>query len=255
VGGRIVMIDDRIAARRREVRDDRRRRRLRRTVIMLVIVALGGLVVVIERSPLVGLEELQVTGIDRLTEQQVLDAADIPLGTSTLRLGLGPAAQRVTALPLVREASARRLDPLTVVIEVVERQPVLVADDGERQMLIDRDGVVIAAGELEGLPTVRLDGTAPAAGDSVHDHEALRNAHRAWEGLSGPLRARVQRYEAASADDLVLVLDGGTEVRFGRADRVAEKVRALGAVLEDVGATPITRIDVRAPAAPVVIAE
>ncbi len=34
-----------------------------------------------------------------------------------------------------------------------------------------------------------------------------------------------------------------------------EKVRALGAVLEDVGSTPITRIDVRAPGAPVVVAE
>lgn len=249
------MIDDRIAARRQEVRDDRRRRRLRRTVILVATLALAILVILIERSPLVALEEVQVVGIEQLTDQQVRDAADIPLGTSTLRLKLETAADRVTALPRVREASARRADPLTVVIEVVERQPVLVADDGERQMLIDRDGVVIAEGALDGLPRVRLDGTAPAAGATVDDHAALQNAHRAWEGLSGPLRARVHRYDAVTADELALVLEDGLEVRFGRAERVAEKVRALGAVLEDVGSTPITRIDVRAPGAPVVVAE
>ncbi|TVR34420.1 MAG: FtsQ-type POTRA domain-containing protein [Nitriliruptor sp.] len=249
------MIDDRIAARRQEVRDDRRHRRLRRTVMLVTVLAVAILVVLIERSPLVGLEEVQVTGIDRLTDAQVRDAADIPLGTSTLRLGLGQAVDRVTDLPLVREAQASRIDPLSVVIEVVERQPVLVADDGERQMLIDRDGVVIAEGDLDGLPRVRIDGSVPAAGDTVRDHPALHNAHRAWEGLSGPLRARVERYDAAAPDDLALVLEDGIEVRFGRAERVAEKVRALGAVLEDVGSTPITRIDVRAPGAPVVVAE
>ena len=249
------MIDDRIAARRRKVRDDRRRHRLRRTILMVAILVVVVLLILIERSPLVGLEEVQVTGTDRLTDAQVRDAADIPLGTSTLRLGLGPAAERVTALPLVREAVARRLDPLSVVIEVVERQPVLVADDGDRQVLIDRDGVVIAEGGHERLPQVRLESAAPAAGATVSDHAALQNAHRAWEGLSGPLRARVARYDAEGADDLALVLEDGVEVRFGRADRVAEKVRALGAVLEDVGSTPITRIDVRAPGAPVVVAE
>lgn len=249
------MIDDRIAARRREVREDRRRRRLHRTVILVVIIAVAIAVFLIERSPLVGLEEVQISGTDRLTDAQVRDAAAIPLGTSTLRLGLGSAAERVTALPLVREASARRLDPLTVVVEVVERQPVLVADDGDRQVLIDRDGVVIAEGALEGLPQVRVDGSTPVAGARVTEHPALHNAYRAWEGLSGPLRARVQRYDVGAPDDLALLLDDGIEVRFGRAERVAEKVRALGAVLEDVGPTPITRIDVRAPGAPVVVAE
>jgi hypothetical protein len=42
-------------------------------------------------------------------------------------------------------------------------------------------------------------------------------------------------------------------VRFGRAERVDEKVRALGAILGDVGDSPVTVIDVRAPSAPVVI--
>lgn len=248
----MTAIDDRIAARRREVRDERRRGRLRRTLVIggVLLVALG--LVLLERSALVALDEIEVSGVERLTEQEVIAAADIPLGTSTLRLGLGDAAERVTALPLVRAATARRVDPLSVVIEVTERQPVLVADDGRRTVLIDRDGVVMAVGEVAGLPVVAVPDAVPAPGRSVAAAPALANAHAAWQGLSGPLRAQVDRYEAAGPDELVLRLTSGIEVRFGRAERVAEKVRALGAVLEDVGGTPITRVDVRAPAAPVI---
>ncbi len=249
------MIDDRIAARRQEVRDGRRRARRRRTIVVagLLIVVLA--LVLVERSALVGLEEVRITGVQRLSVAEVEAAADVPLGTSTLRLRLGDVADRVAALPLVRDASARRLDPLTILIEVVERQPVLVAEGADRQVLVDRDGVVIAAGTVESLPVVALTEPPPQPGGAVRELAALANAHAAWRGMSGPLRARIQRYDATADDDLELLLADGVVVRFGRAERVAEKVRALGAVLEDVGATPVTRIDVRAPGAPVIVGE
>jgi cell division septal protein FtsQ len=55
------------------------------------------------------------------------------------------------------------------------------------------------------------------------------------------------------ADDLDLELDDGTLVHLGRADRMDEKARALGAVLEDLDGRPVAAIDVRAPGRPVVI--
>lgn len=252
------MIDDRIAERRASVRDDRRRGRLRRTrwSVLLVLVVVG--LVVLERSALVGLEEVEVTGVERLTADEVRAAADLELGTSTLRLRLGEASDRVAALPLVLVATARRVDPLTVLIEVEERQPVLVAIGEERAVYLDREGIVIdqlAAGEvpLSPLPVITLPTAPPAPGIAAEDDPTLDNAVRAWRGLSGSLRADVVTYRAAGPDELTLVLSDGIEVRFGRAERMDEKVRALGAVLDDLGGTPIVTIDVRAPSAPVLI--
>lgn len=249
------MIDDRIAERRAQVRDEDRRRRLRRTLILVGIVVVVALLAIVERSPLVALEAVEVGGVERLDEQAVIDAADLTLGTSTVRLRLGAAVERVEALPLVRRASARRLDPLTVHIEVVERQPAVVAMGGSQARLVDRDGVVIADGELDGLPRIHLPETPPEPGANVGDDPTLGNAHRAWRGLSGPLRSEVVAYHAAGPDELSLALRSGVEVRFGRADRIDEKVRALGAVLEDLGARQVEVIDVRAPSAPVVLGE
>ncbi len=246
------MIDRRIADRRREVRDEQRRRRLRRTIAVATVVVVLAALAAIERSALVGLEEVEVTGVDRLEARQVLDAAGLELGTSTLRLRLNQVEQRVAALPDVRAVTARRLDPLTVVIEVVEREPELVVEGRGGRVLVGRDGVVLAAAD-EVLPVIVLRGALPEPGASVSGSPALANAHRAWRQLSGPLRAQVVELDARGPDELTLTLRSGIEVRFGRAERVDEKVRALGAVLEDVDGAEVAVIDVRAPSTPVVV--
>jgi cell division protein FtsQ len=246
------VIDERIAERRRKVRGERRRWRLRRTLVVVLLLVFVVALVLVERSALVGLEEIEVAGTQRLEPADVLEAADLALGTSTLRLRLGAVEERVEELALVREASARRLDPLTVRIEVTERQPSLNLRGGDDRRLVDRDGIVLAEGWVDGLPEVRLPEGAPAPGEEVGADAALANAHQAWRSLSGPLRAEVVRYDAAGPDELTLRLRSGTEVRFGRAERVDEKVRALGAVLDDVAEVEVAVIDVRAPTRPVI---
>jgi cell division protein FtsQ len=247
------MIDERIAERRRQIRGERRRGRLRRTLLAVGIVALAIGLGLVERSALVGLEEVEVAGTERLEPGEVLEAADLALGTSTLRLRLGAVEERVEALPLVREATARRLDPLTVRIEVTERQPALNVRGADREVLVDREGVVLDDGGLDGLPEIRVEGDVPAVGQAVGADPALANAHEAWRSLSGPLRVEVVRYDAVGPDELELHLRSGVAVRFGRAERVDEKVRALGAVLDDVADADVAVIDVRAPGAPVVV--
>lgn len=248
------MVDERIAARRAEVREDRRRRRLRRTVLVVTLLGLLVVGVLVERSSLVALAEVQVTGTQRLDARTVRQAADLDLGTSTLRLPLGQARERVEALPLVASADVRRLDPLTVVIEVTEREPAAVVRRGDEAVLVDEHGVVVATGEEPGLPVIRLEeGQLPAPGERIAAVPAAANAHTALLQLPGPIRTLVEAYQARGADELDLRLTTGTTVRFGRADRVAEKARALGAVLEDLDGRAVASIDVRAPSRPVVL--
>ena len=247
------MIDDRIARRRASIREQERRRRLRRTItVVVVLVCLVGFVLV-ERSPLVAIEEVQVAGLQRLDADQIREAAGLELGTSTLRLDVGAASERVEQLALVRTASISRVDPLTVRIQVTEREPVLVVRGDGRSVLVDRDGVVLLEGQVPQLPVIHLESEPPEPGHEVGDDPALANAHATWRGLSGPLRAQVVEYEATGSHELVLHLASGVEVRFGRAERMDEKIRALGAVLADVGSTPIRVVDVRAPRAPTVV--
>lgn len=248
------MVDERIAARRAEVREDRRRRRLRRTVLVASLLVLLVVGVLVERSSLVALAEVRVAGTERLDAATVREAADLELGTSTLRLPLDDARARVEALPLVASADVRRLDPLTVLVEVTERVPSVVVRRGGQRVLADDEGVVVERGGASGLPVIRLtSGALPDPGETLDASPAAANAHRALTALPGPVRSLVETYQARGADELDLRLHDGTRVRFGRADRVPEKARALGAVLADLDGRQVAVIDVRAPERPVVV--
>jgi len=251
--GASPVIDERIARRRRAVRAEQRRRRLRRTLAALVGLVVVALLVVAERSSLVALERVEVVGVDRLDQDAVRDAADLALGSSTMRLGLGAATERVVDLTLVRRATIDRTGPRSVRIEVEERRPVLTVRGAGTEVLVDRDGWVIDGGSVDGVPIVTLRRRPPDVGSPVAEDPALANAFVAWRGLSGPLRARVVGLDAVSDAELTLRLDTGERVRFGRAERLDEKARALGAILEDLGDVRVATIDVRTPTAPVVV--
>lgn len=245
-------MDARISARRAEVRASRRRARLRRTLVVLLLVAIAVGGVLLERSRHLAVAGIEVVGLERLTRQEVISAADVAPGAPILRVRTGRAAASVAALPLVRRAEVDRAGPTTLRIAVEERRPVLVAAGRGRSVLLDRDGVVVADGGEDGLPVVELVVRPPDVGRAVVDDAALANAHRAWVGLSGPLRADVVRLVAPDPERLELVLSSGVRVRFGRAEDLAAKVRALGAVLADTAGSGVTVIDVRVPAVPTV---
>lgn len=246
-------MDSRIARRRAEVRRQRMRRRRRKTVIVVLVGLVVAGAVALERSPLMALAEVQVAGAERVTPQVVREAAALPLGTSTLRLDLESAERRVEDLAWVETADIRRRDPLTVLIGVRERRPAMTVTTPGGSALIDDGGSVLERGTGDGLPVLSLTrGRVPPPGERVTDDPTAANALRVYRGLPGPLRTEVVRVEGHQPDQADLVLRGGTVVRFGRADRIDEKARALGALLAQVEG-PVTAIDVRAPSNPVVI--
>lgn len=249
-------IDDRIAARRRTVRADRRAVRRRRTVRVLVAVLVLAALVLVERSPLVGLESVTVTGVERLEVAQVRDVAQLEPGTSTLRLRLGAVERRVTELPLVASVTARRVDPLTVEIAVVERTPVF-RTAGSDPHLLDRAGTVIAPADgsvdvPDGLVELSIGGDPPQLGSTPGAGTATGSGVRVWRELTGPLRVEIEAVDVSGGGEVSLSLRTGVEVLIGRAERIDEKARALGAVLEDLDDTAVRRIDVTAPNRPAV---
>lgn len=247
-------MDSRIAQRRAEVRRERMYRRRHRTITVAVVLVCLAVGAAIERSPLLALSDVRVVGTERLTPDEVVQAAALPLGTSTLRLRLAPARQRVEALPLVRRARVRRIDPLTVRIEVVERQPVLVLLGRDGPALVDADGVVVAAGMEEGLPVLATrDSSLPPLGAKVDTVPEAANAFAVYTALPAPLRTEVQRYDAHGPNDVELVLANGVRARFGRADRVADKARIMRVLIDDLQGTPIAAVDLRAPSNPVAV--
>ncbi|MDQ4131000.1 MAG: FtsQ-type POTRA domain-containing protein, partial [Actinomycetota bacterium] len=245
-------MDSRIEQRRIEARRERAISRRRVAVCLASVLALFGVAAWLEQSPLLALSEVEVVGTRRLSPDEVREAAALGLGTSTLRLRLGHARERVEALPLVRSAAVRRADPLRVRITVVERRPILVLAAAGGEVLVDAEGIVVAPGGQAGLPVITTSAPEPLPpGASVSELPEAWNAFAVATSLPGPLRADVLRYEGRGRNDVVLVLGSGLRARFGRAEDVGEKSRALGALLSELEASaPGASVDVRVPSNP-----
>lgn len=246
------MVDERIANRRAEVRAARRWARLRRTLVGLLVIAIVSGAVWFERSEYATVLAVDVVGTARLDVATVIETSGVTIGDSAVRIRPSRVARDIEELTLVRSAEVERRRLRRVVITVEERAPVYVAVHRTTSVLVDRDGVIIDRGTDPRLPVVRLATRPPAPGDLVAAHAALANAHRVWASLSGPLRSRVLAMDAPDQDGLELILADAPVVRFGRAELLEEKVRAMGAILDDVAGSEVTLIDVRVPGFPVV---
>ncbi len=104
---------------------------MRRGVGLFVTISLGMLIVLeaprvaeaVARADVFRLIDVSVEGANFMTRDELLTTAALPMGGSIWE-SLDPAAARLGAHPLIREARLRRRLPGTLVVEVREREPV-----------------------------------------------------------------------------------------------------------------------------------
>lgn len=110
---------------------------------------------------------VEVSGLDRSTEQQVLRAARIPTGVPLDSAGILSAILRVERLPYVKRASVQTRVNGGVRIVVTERVPVARLRSDTGKAYVDADGVMlpVLAGRGENVPD--LTGFRIAVGDTL----------------------------------------------------------------------------------------
>lgn len=228
---------------RREL--DRRRSARRRLVAAGVVgvaaVLVGVLVWLVTASSVLAAREVTVVGQRELTADQVRAAAAVPLGVPLARQDLTAVARRAGSLPQVATATAERRWPHTVVVTVVEREPLLAIRQPGGFALVDARGVAyeIRAQAPDGVLLTTAD---PTAVPLLTDLGVVAAA------LPTELRDRVETLRATAADDIELELQSGTTVRWGDARESGLKAQVVEALWTEQTQT----IDVSAPHTPAV---
>lgn len=193
-----------------------------------VVVVLGWVVL---GSRLLVVREFDVAGeLHVVADRQVVEAADVGVGTPLARLDADAVERRVQGIRQVEAARVKRVWPSTVRIHVTERTPVAASRTDSGYHLLDRFGVrVTTVSRAPGdVPLVEFDGTGgPASADS-----AARAALAVADALPRALTDKVAKVVAADAHDVALRLENGGTVEWGDPRRSAEKARTLEALLQ-----------------------
>ncbi|MFI0407035.1 cell division protein FtsQ/DivIB [Actinomadura sp. 3N508] len=211
-------------------------------VALLLLGALGAVTWVLLGSRLLVVRHVEVTGTALATNERVVAAAGVDLGTPMARLGTGAIGDRVERLREVESAEVRRHWPGTVRIVVRERAPMAVFERGGRFHRIDRHGVVVADGDTRpsGLPTLTVASPGPS-------DKATLAALTVLSDLPDRMRGRLTEIEATAPDAVTLHMNGGQMVEWGAAERAAEKIRLLDALWRTAAGRSVRTVDVGSP--------
>ena len=238
---RPVPINPRIRDRRVAVVRAAGRRRLHRLFWVLGLVMLAGAVAGAILAPLLDINQIAVRGVDGAHADEVRAVIGIERGEPLLLVDTGAAGARIEHLNWVDGVRVERKLPGTLRVDVIPRFPVAWrAIEGGRFMLVDRAGVDISEvlEEPPGLPEVDASNRGAGA------------AARVAAALSESLRPQVAQLVVRHGRVMALLLRGAV-IRFGDASQARAKVAAADAVLQTVGLTPISYLDVSVPSAPV----
>lgn len=238
---RRVAMDPRLRARRVSVTREAGRRRLRRLLWVLTAVAVAAAATGIVLSPLLDVNQIEVTGVDAAHAAEVRAATHVDKGEALMLVDTAAATLGVEELIWVEEADVVRQLPGTLRVDVTPRFPVAWRTDGDGTIeLIDARGIAIMAAPSPplGLPELQV------APDDVVG--AARAARAMPDGLA-PLVGRI----TITAGEASVWLTSGTEVQLGQPRGLHDKLRAAEAVLTALGGVPVTYVNVKVPSAPV----
>lgn len=198
-------------------------------LLVLGLVGLGGWLVFF--SSVLAVKQVTVTGTGHLTRDDVVAAADVPLGRPLARVDLESAASRVRALAPVAAVDIHRTWPDTVSIAITERTPVAVVGMGGQFRALDREGVLFRDYRIRprGLPVIESSLTA--------DTDTLAEGAQVAAALSPAVARLVDHLQVRTVDDIRLELRDGRTVVWGSADDSDLKAEVVLALLRQPGRT------------------
>jgi cell division protein FtsQ len=196
------------------------------------VALLGGAVWLVYFSPLLVVRQVAVTGHQQLRSEQVVAAAQVPMGTPLARLDVDAIARRTTTLPAVQAASVTRTWPDTITVNLTERRPLLAVRKAGGFALVDPDGVAFA--ESGSVP----DGVVLAEVNPT-DRPLLQQVGTVAVALSGGLGQQVSVLAATDAQRISLKLKSGVTVNWGSAMDSALKADIVVALLKSGRAASI----------------
>jgi cell division protein FtsQ len=221
-----------------------RRRWWRRVLLVLggaAALALAGWVV--GWSTLLGVDDVEVSGVTGAEQRAVADLVQVAPDTPLARVDTDAVASRVRSRITVAEVSVRRSWPGTLTVHVVPRTAALVVKNPQGQLeVVDPEGISFAVVRTapKGIPVVT------ATGAQGMTPEALQSSLALLDALPSEIARQVTALTVSSAD-LVTFSLGRRTVVWGSGEESVRKVEILRALLR----TKARAIDVSAPDTPV----
>ena len=199
-------------------------------------------------TPLLAIEKIEITGLQRLKEKSVMSAVANLKGTPLTLLDENSIAQRLQAFALIESFSVVSNPPHTLEIHIIERQPIAIVRVGETDYLYDPAGVQIGVAKA-GDEYPRVDVNADPA-----NNDKYRAAIEVMLAMPVELMGEIASVKASSQNNVQLTLRGSQSrsVIWGDSSQSVLKSKVLAALIKTTKKNRSVTFDVSSPTAPTV---
>jgi cell division protein FtsQ len=245
--------EPRIHERRVQVARQLGRTRRHRILGGLAVVAFAAAGFALLHSSFLGARHVVVVGEEHTSRQAVIRAAGLAGAPPLVDLDAAVIARRVERLPWVARAAVSLHWPWGVTIRVTDRIPVAaVALGGGRFAICDPTGRVLSdvAGRPSSLPLLSGVSSVPAPGNRLPGDagELAAVAAAMPESMVGETTGIL-----ASPEGVEVAFKSGLVGLIGSTSALGDKFVSLATVITHGGLSGIATVDVRVPAAPVLL--
>jgi cell division protein FtsQ len=212
-----------------------KRHRRRLWIALASVAAVVALVVaVVIFSPLLALKTITVDG-NKLATGAAIQAALAPLKDKPLpQVDLAQVEKLLAPIPQVRSVSVEARPPSTLLVHLVEREPVALLKNDQQYIMVDPDGIQLGTtADPASVPLPIIDGGTAAIGNAT-----FKAMTAVLAALPASILAKLAHASASSPDAVELTLDDGKTIVWGNASERELKAKVVQAL---VNAPPPTR--------------
>ncbi|HAA08660.1 MAG: cell division protein FtsQ/DivIB [Syntrophomonadaceae bacterium] len=208
-------------------------------------------------------DTIKVTGNSTIPQQDIIDLAGIETGIKLFEANENLVSKAVELHPMVKEAQLVRHLPRTLEIKVTERVMWAVIPAINEFLIIDSEGVCINKSlqfPTPEIPVITVDPVPQQIimGQAV-EPQGVDFIRKIWDELSEQERAQISDFHFTStSQELIIYTAEGTEIRFGKKERLDEKLSVISQVFKleqeflEAGQDALVYVDVRYKGQPVV---
>ncbi len=213
---------------------------MRRKTVGGVCLVLG-IILVSFFTPIYNVSEVEVSGNVRNDAQTVAAASGVNIGENIFKINLSDVKRRVSKVAFVSEVSVRRSFPNKIKITVTEGEECAYISFIGNYVGIDENGKILEIkqqGELDKpiIYGLRIDNFEIGSKVTVGDGKVSGAlADILAQVKSSGVTDAILSVDINDADNIIMTLRSGVEVKLGNSDNLKYKVAYLKSVLDELG--------------------
>lgn len=211
-------------------------------------------------SSFFALKSIEIIGNGVISDDEVIQLSGLTTGTNLFSLKTSEATIKIDSYPNIKKVEIKRKLPNTIIINVVERQPIAMVVIQNGYALVDNEGIILKKLEITDgseLPLIsQIDvGENKRPGDSIIT-PGLKSALNIIKQMDDEFLENITEIIAPSQYSLTLKTKTGVKILFGEEEDIGRKIMIIEKFMKKNSASineqNVEYIDLRYDTAPVI---